>query len=197
MRLYLVGLHDPSFPLSSPLGGASGDSSRWRILHGQDLQAADSRIRRSACLRDGVKGGLGVGWVTKQVTSRLIPRWIKLVATSSTPFALIPAIAISLVPPALTLDDSLPGRFIGTFVATIGWVISSVIRAHHAETAFDDFSSLPVAALLLVLVVVAIASVQIRSLSNIVALAATDDVAWLQNAMSKRSRERPTCVADA
>ncbi len=81
-------------------------------------------------------------------------------------------------------------RFIGPFVATIGWVISSVIRAHHADTAFDDFSSLPVAVLLLVLVVVAIASVQIRSLSNIVALAATDDVAWLQNAMGKGSRER-------
>jgi hypothetical protein len=43
---------------------------------------------------------------------------------------------------------------------------------------------------LLVFVVVAIASVQIRSLSNVVALAATDDVAWLQNAMGKGSRER-------
>jgi hypothetical protein len=41
-----------------------------------------------------------------------------------------------------------------------------------------------------VFVVIAIASVQIRSLSNIVALAATDDVVWLQNAMGKGSRER-------
>ncbi len=53
----------------------------------------------------------------------------------------------SVVPPAVTLDDSLPGRFIGPFVATIGWVISSVIRAHHADTAFDDLSSLLAAVL--------------------------------------------------
>ena len=48
------------------------DSSRWRILHGQDLQAADSRIRRSPCLRDGVKDRLAVGCGSPNDAGRLI-----------------------------------------------------------------------------------------------------------------------------
>jgi hypothetical protein len=56
-------------------------------------------------------------------------------SSSSTPFALSPSITMSAVFLDVMLDDSLPGQFIGTFVATIGWVISSVIRAHHADKA--------------------------------------------------------------
>ena len=79
IRLCLVGRRDWSSTSASPFGGASGDSSRWRILHGQNLRAADSRIRRSPCLRDGVEDRLAVGWVTKDAgRRRLVPRRIGL-----------------------------------------------------------------------------------------------------------------------
>jgi hypothetical protein len=51
-------------------------------------------------------------------------------------------------------------RFIGPFVATIGCVISSVVRAHHAETAFNDFASLLAAVLWSCLVEKAISAME-------------------------------------